>query len=215
MRPSGIARAIGSKTSGNCSHTAVSGVRTWPGATQLTRIVGPYSSAPLLVSAITPALAAEYAASLRVGVSPDTDALLTIAPPPGLEHERHRGAHPVERAGEVHVDEPVPELVVDGVQRPQVAGARVVEQHVDADRAPRRRRVTAAVTASPSRTSTVYALAADLLRRPAAAASPSRSKTATVAPSAAKRTRGRAPDTRRATGDDRDLSVELTHGRRR
>ncbi len=60
----------------------MSGVRTYPGATQLTRTVGPYSSAPLLVSAITPALAAEYAASLRVGVIPETDALFTIAPPP-------------------------------------------------------------------------------------------------------------------------------------
>ena len=57
-------------------------MRTWPGATQLTRTVGPYSSAPLLVSAITPALAAEYAASLRVGMRPDTDALLTIVPRP-------------------------------------------------------------------------------------------------------------------------------------
>ena len=36
-----------------------SGVRMKPGATQLTRIVGPYSSAPLDVSAITAAFAAE------------------------------------------------------------------------------------------------------------------------------------------------------------
>ena len=82
MRPSGIASAIGANASGICSHTAVIGVRTWPGATQLTRTVGPYSSAPLLVSEITPALAAEYAASLRVAASPDTDALFTMAPPP-------------------------------------------------------------------------------------------------------------------------------------
>ncbi len=45
-------------------------------------MAGPYSSAPLLVSAITAALAAEYTASLRVGVKPETDALFTIAPCP-------------------------------------------------------------------------------------------------------------------------------------
>ena len=54
------------------------------------------------------------------------------------------GAHRVERAGEVHVDQPVPELVVDGVQRAQVAGARVVDEDVEPaerlrDRVDRRR----------------------------------------------------------------------------
>ena len=74
-------------------------------------------------------------------------------------------------------------------------------------------RVHRRVNASPSRTSTAYAVPPTSPRR--VAASPSRSNTATVAPSAANRDRGRAPDSRRATGDDRYLPVELTHGRRR
>ena len=59
MRPRGIASPIGAKASGYSSHMAVSGVRMKPGATQLTRIFGQYSSAPLAVSAITAAFAAE------------------------------------------------------------------------------------------------------------------------------------------------------------
>jgi hypothetical protein len=55
----------------------------------------------------------------------------------------------VERAGQVHVDQPVPELLVDRVQRAEVARPRVVDQYVEGPqrgrspstaRSPRRRR---------------------------------------------------------------------------
>ena len=70
---------------------AVSGVSIMPGATQLARIVGASSSAALAVSAITPALAAEYGPSPRVGRMPVSEALLTIAPGAGLEQDRAGG----------------------------------------------------------------------------------------------------------------------------
>ena len=89
----GCRRRSAANASGSAPTSRSSGVRTWPGATQFTRTVGPYSRAPLLVSAITPALAAEYAASLRVGVMPETDAMLTIAPPPAASMQRHGCAH--------------------------------------------------------------------------------------------------------------------------
>ena len=52
-----------------------------PGDTQLTRIFGAYSSAASIVSEITPAFAAEYGPSNRVGRTPHTDAWFTMQPP--------------------------------------------------------------------------------------------------------------------------------------
>ena len=57
----------------------MSGVRIIPGETELTRIVGAYSSAAFAVSAMTAALAAEYGASPAAGRVPEIEAVETIA----------------------------------------------------------------------------------------------------------------------------------------
>src|SRR5215813_10533567 len=61
---------------------SVSAVRIIPGEIELARIVGPYSSAALAVSAMTAALAALYGASPAAGRVPLIDAVLTIRPSP-------------------------------------------------------------------------------------------------------------------------------------
>jgi len=53
-----------------------------PGETALTRMVGPYSSAAVAVSAITPALAAAYGPSPSAARTPLIEAVLTIRPSP-------------------------------------------------------------------------------------------------------------------------------------
>src|SRR3954466_901674 len=52
-----------------------------PGETQFTRIAGAYSSAASIVSEMTPAFAAEYGPSNRVGRIPETGAWFTMQPP--------------------------------------------------------------------------------------------------------------------------------------
>ena len=81
-RASGVPRLDLGPQPSSAASTSFSGVRTNPGETQLTRIVGASSSAAAWVSATTAALAAEYGASPRVGRTPDTLATLTIAPAP-------------------------------------------------------------------------------------------------------------------------------------
>jgi len=63
---------------------SVSAVRIIPGATELTRMRGPYSSAADAVMAATPALAAEYGASPAAGRVPLIDAVETTLPVPAL-----------------------------------------------------------------------------------------------------------------------------------
>ena len=60
----------------------MSAVRIMPGEIELTRTVGPYSSAAFAVSAMTAALDAEYGASPAAGRVPLIDAVLTIRPSP-------------------------------------------------------------------------------------------------------------------------------------
>ena len=81
MRPSGVSSASAAKSSSDSS--AFMGVRMTPGVTQLTRMpLGPTSFAVAFVSPITPAFAAEYAASQLAPTSPHMLLTLTIAPCP-------------------------------------------------------------------------------------------------------------------------------------
>ena len=81
MRPSGVSSASAAKSSSDSS--AFMGVRMTPGVTQLTRMpLGPTSFAVAFVSPITPAFAAEYAASQLAPTSPHMLLTLTTAPYP-------------------------------------------------------------------------------------------------------------------------------------
>jgi hypothetical protein len=77
-----VAASIVARCPSSSAIISLSGVRTKPGETQFTRMSGPYSSAADIVSAMTPAFAALYGPSPRVGRIPDTDAMFTIDPPP-------------------------------------------------------------------------------------------------------------------------------------
>src|SRR5205809_1479814 len=96
-RPSGTPRLTTSRKTPRASRAAKSGVSSLiasarpsharvhrkPGQIALTRIsCGAYSRARLLVSEMTPALAAAYAGSLGEATSPAIEAMLTMAPPP-------------------------------------------------------------------------------------------------------------------------------------
>ena len=158
---------------------------------------------------MTPAFAAEYAASFRVGVMPDTDALLTIDAATALEHERHRGTHAVIRAGEVHVDEAVPELLVDGVQRPEIAEAGVVHQHVEPPEPVRdvgERGAHLVAVAHVERVGVTLDLGRDGSRRVRIAVDDGDDRALVR-----EHHRGRPSDPRAATRDDRDTSLESVH----
>ena len=166
----------------------MSAVRIIPGATALTRISGPYSSAALAVIAATPALAAEYAASPAAGRVPLIDDVLTIAPPPAsptvVRISGHAGAEAVEDPGEVDGDEAGPLVERGLVDVADGAGAGVVEEQREA---PHRlggvleRRLETFVVGDVD----AVRVAVDLLGDTVDAASPSMSSTATCAPSAA------------------------------
>src|SRR5206468_1086657 len=96
-RPSGTPRLTTSRKTPRASRAAKSGVSSLiasarpsharvhrkPGQIALTRIsCGAYSRARLLVSEMTPALAAAYAGSLGEATSPAIEAMFTMAPPP-------------------------------------------------------------------------------------------------------------------------------------
>src|SRR3954468_1690748 len=81
-RASGVPDAAAASHSGFDVTSSVSGVAMSPGDTQLTRIVGAYSTAAVIVRFTTAAFAAEYGASPDNGRSALSDALLTMLPPP-------------------------------------------------------------------------------------------------------------------------------------
>src|SRR3954469_21282002 len=82
MRCSGVLDSAAARHSSFAVTSAVSGVAIKPGDTQLTRIVGAYSTAAVIVRFTTPAFAAEYGASPDSGRCAFRDALLTMLPPP-------------------------------------------------------------------------------------------------------------------------------------
>ena len=126
-----------------------------------------------------------------------------------LEHERHRRPHRVVRAGEVHVDEAMPELLVERVQRPEVAEARRCSRARGAHRAARRSRSNAVVDAVRRRARRVAYAWPSISAATASPASASRSMMATTAPSFANAVAVALPDPRTAAGDDGDLAFEL------
>ena len=86
MRSSGVASSTTDRRSSSASTIAVRFVSMKPGDTQFTRISGAYSSAAAIVSEITPAFAAEYGLSKRVGRTPVRDATFTMQPRDSLRN---------------------------------------------------------------------------------------------------------------------------------
>jgi hypothetical protein len=81
-RPSGVPDSAAVRHSSLATTISVSGVRIMPGATAFTRTAGASSTAAVWVRLRTPALAAEYGPSPRVGRRPVSDALFTMDPRP-------------------------------------------------------------------------------------------------------------------------------------
>ena len=109
-------------------------------------------------------------------------------------------------AGEVHVDDPVPEAIFNGVQRAQIADAGVVDQDREAAE-----RVDGCVDRG---TNCVAVAHVDLERRPADLG---RNRPRTIAVAVEHRHRravarqaqsGRPPDTRCRAGHERDAPLE-------
>ena len=92
----------------------------------------PYSTAAAFVTAMTPALAAEYTPVPGDALSPPIDDQLTIDPPPLSTHRRDRVLHPEEHAAEVDVHRAVVVLHRHVGDEPAGADARDVAEDVEA-----------------------------------------------------------------------------------